>query len=433
MRSLPALLFLCLIAAAPATAQTATGSAVNEAVEALQRDNVYVAPGTDRVSEGEADRLRVRIANSGAAPLYLAVLPESARNEAGGSTSTLVGQIGNRLVAEGAPDDIVVAVVAGGQFRVGGPRGTIEASTRAAREHEGDLVGAIGAFVDEIGRLRQGGAASGSRDGRDTGGDGGTPWILYGLLGAGGAAFFVSRRNKKRVATAELAEVKGNVRDELVALGEDIGALDLDVQMPGADPQAVADYQRAVEAYQRGEDTWERARSVEELEGVGAALEEGRWAMASAKARLNGQAPPERRPPCFFDPRHGPSDRDVEWAPPGGQPRPVPACAADALAVEEGQDPASREIMVGGQRMPMWQAGPAYAPFMGGFFGASLFPMLMMGTMMGGMFGPGIAYGDSDIGGGGFGDGGGFGSGGFGDGGGFGGGDFGGGGGGGDF
>ena len=33
---------------------------------------------------------------------------------------------------------------------------------------------------------------------------------------------------------------------------------------------------------------------------------------------LDGRKPPERRPPCFFDPRHGPSSRDVEWAPPGG-------------------------------------------------------------------------------------------------------------------
>src|SRR3712207_7562347 len=42
---------------------------------------------------------------------------------------------------------------------------------------------------------------------------------------------------------------------------------------------------------------------------------------------------------CFFDPRHGPSARDVEWAPPGGAPRLVPACAADAVRIEDGEDP----------------------------------------------------------------------------------------------
>ena len=64
----------------------------------------------------------------------------------------------------------------------------------------------------------------------------------------------------------------------------------------------------------------------------------------SARARLEGREPPERRSPCFFDPRHGPSSRDVEWAPPGGAPRMVPACEADAQRVERGEDPETREV-----------------------------------------------------------------------------------------
>jgi hypothetical protein len=147
--------------------------------------------------------------------------------------------------------------------------------------------------------------------------------------------------------------------------------------------------------------------------------------MASAKARLAGEEPPERRPPCFFDPRHGPSVRDVEWAPPGGELRPVPACAADALRVEEGEEPESREVLAGGRRTPYWNAGPAYGPWAGGFYGATagaLLPMLFVGSMLGSGFGWG------DEGGGGDDDFDGFGGGDFGGGGGdFGGGDFGGG------
>ena len=91
--------------------------------------------------------------------------------------------------------------------------------------------------------------------------------------------------------------------------------------------------------------------------------------MASAKARFAGEQPPERRPPCFFDPRHGPSSRDVEWSPPYGEPRAVPACEADAQRVERGEDPQTREVECAGRRVPYWQAGPAYAPFAGGYFG----------------------------------------------------------------
>src|SRR5207244_862017 len=110
----------------------------------------------------------------------------------------------------------------------------------------------------------------------------------------------------------------------------------------------------------------------------------------------------------------GPSSRDVEWAPPGGTPRPVPACEADAQQVERGEDPASREVLVGGVRTPYW-AAPGYMPFYGGFF-----PGLFLGELLGGGFGGGWYGGYDDQPDSGLGD---FGGGGGGD---FGGGDFGG-------
>jgi hypothetical protein len=202
--------------------------------------------------------------------------------------------------------------------------------------------------------------------------------------------------------------------------------------MPGADAQAVADYDHAVARYTEADEQWKRSRSPRDLGPVGSALEEGRWAMASAKARFAGAEPPERRPPCFFDPRHGPSTRDVAWSPPFGEEREVPACEADAQRVERGDDPDAREVEWAGRRVPYWQAGPAYAPYAGGFFSGGLLPGLLVGSLLGGAMAPGAAYGEDtggagDVGGGDFG-GGDFGGGDFG-GGGFGGGDFGGGGG----
>lgn len=52
-----------------------------------------------------------------------------------------------------------------------------------------------------------------------------------------------------------------------------------------------------------------------------------------ANAALTG------RPLCFFDPRHGPSVNRVAWAPPGGAPRDVDVCAADAVRLTEGLPP----------------------------------------------------------------------------------------------
>ena len=53
-------------------------------------------------------------------------------------------------------------------------------------------------------------------------------------------------------------------------------------------------------------------------------------------ARSTGATRPSAVHPASSIPRHGPSTRDVEWAPPGGTPRTVPACEADAQAVERG-------------------------------------------------------------------------------------------------
>jgi hypothetical protein len=199
---------------------------------------------------------------------------------------------------------------------------------------------------------------------------------------------FKTRRDR------EWDEVSAVARDDLVALGDDIRALDLDVQMPGANTDAVQRYGQAVEAYDRANTAMEAARRPEDLGTVSESLEEGRFAMAAAKAHLEGRPPPERRPPCFFDPRHGPSTTDVDWAPPGGQPRPVPACAADALRISEGFDPHGRQVAVDGRPTDYWNAPAHYGPYAGGFFGGfgggGLLPGLLAGSLLGGALGFGM-------------------------------------------
>jgi hypothetical protein len=235
----------------------------------------------------------------------------------------------------------------------------------------------------------------------------------------------------------EWEEVRDAARDDMVALGDDIRALDLDVEMPDVNPDAKQRYGQAVEAYDRANLVFERARQPEDLEAMASALEEGRFAMVAAKAIMEGREPPERRPPCFFDPRHGPSTEDVDWAPPGGQPRPVPACAADALRIKEGFDPHGRQVTVDGRPTDYWNAPAHYGPYAGGYFGGAgggLLPGLLMGSVLGGALGLGAGLFADDAfggeGGGDWGDGGDGGGdgGGWGDGGDFGGGDFGGGG-----
>ncbi len=236
--------------------------------------------------------------------------------------------------------------------------------------------------------------------------------------------FFGHKTRRER----EWEEVRSSAQDDLVALGDDIRSLDVDIAMPDVTVEAKQRYEQSLQAYQRASEIFDRAKQPDDLAPVSSTLEEGRFAMACAKALLDGRPEPERRPPCFFDPRHGPSSEEVDWAPPGGAPRPVPACAADAVRIRDGFEPHGRQVSVNGRPTDYWNAPRHYGPWAGGYFngfgGGGLLPGLLLGSALGAGLGFGAAgLGDAFEGddGGGYGDDGG-------DGGDFGGGDFGGGG-----
>jgi hypothetical protein len=371
-----------LLAAAPAARAQRE---IERAAAAVATEQVYVSPGLEQrvLTPQIADALRAQAKREAPGRVFVAVLDVPASVGAGQAAAELRDRVGK----PGA-----YGVVAHSQFRATGSQAAVDAANAAFQAHH--LEGPAAVLQDFIHR-----AASDDGGG---GGGGGGALILLGVVAVGGGALLVGRRRRRQREDEEFAEVKERARDEVVALGEDIGALDLDVRRPSLPDAVRTDYETAVNAYDRADTAWERARSPEDLEPVGAALEEGRWAMESTRARLDGREPPERRPPCFFDPRHGPSSRDVEWAPDGGAPRPVPACEADAQRVERGLMPETREVVLGGRAMPYYAAGPMYAPFMGGFFGGGLLPGLLIGSMFD-WDGPGFDGGGGDFGGGDFG------------------------------
>jgi hypothetical protein len=416
----------------PVLAQTTVESSIaEEAGAALQDDSVYVHPDAE-FSDSDAEELRERIADANAGPIYIAILPEDAARVAGGDAGALLELIGGEVGRAGTYAAVVGTELRAGATETGTPfePGTVpQLADEAVQANGGEGTAAVlFDFVDRLGETAAGGGSSG--------GGSGIFGALPLLLIAGGIGVFAltRRRRRARQEQEQLEEVREVALDDLVALGDDLRALDLDVEMPGVDPRAKEDYVRALGYYERATADLDRARRPQDLEPVTTALEEGRFAMASAKARLEGREPPEHRRPCFFDPRHGPSEKDVLWAPPGGAPREVPACAIDAQRVEHGEDPMVREITVAGRRRPYWDAPPHYGGWAGGYYGGfGLFEGMLLGSIFSGGWGGFGGWGHHGGGSGGFGGGdlggGGFGGGDFGGGGGFGGGDFGGGGG----
>jgi hypothetical protein len=398
VRMLIALLVAGLAGAAPALAQTTTGR-LDEAADALRSSPVYSDPDAERaLSDDEVADLRDAIAREDAGPMYIAVIPASVAEEAGGDPDAALREL---ALAVGKPG--TYAAVIGDSFRAGAmggvlPRGAAGTlATQALDSERGAGTAAVlQDFVRSVGEVRRGGEVP-DGGGEDGGGFPGA--VLLALLAIPAALFGWSRWRRRKQEQEEFAEVREVARGDVLALGEDIRALDLDMEMPNADPEAKQHYALAVERYSQAGEAFDRARRAEDLQPVTEALEEGRWAMEAARAEMEGRPAPERRAPCFFDPRHGPSVTDVEWAPPGGQPRPVPACAADAVRIRDGQDPSMRQVPVGGELVPYWQAGPAYGPWAGGFFGGGLFPGLFIGSMLGGGFGvPVHAHDEGDFG-----------------------------------
>jgi uncharacterized membrane protein YgcG len=249
--------------------------------------------------------------------------------------------------------------------------------------------------------------------------------LLVAALGA--VALVAGRRNKERALSLreeEVAPVRKLAFEDITAFGEDLQELDLEMSGHDLDAGANADYQRALDAYESAKLAGDSITQPDDIRHITEIIEDGRYAVACVRARVAGESLPTRRPPCFFDPRHGLSVADVPYIPPDGVERDVPACALDAERVRAGADPDVRKVMVGAQRVPYWQGGRAYAPYASGYFGA-FGPMtwMFMGGMMFGDFGDSGDSGDGGNGGdgggdGGGGDGGGFDSGGF-DGGGF--------------
>ncbi len=214
--------------------------------------------------------------------------------------------------------------------------------------------------------------------------------FLVVLAIAAFAVVAIVKANQRRALErkeAELAPVRQFAFEDVTALGEELQVLDMEMAGRDLDPGEHADYQRALDSYESAKRAADKITEPEHVKGVTEILEDGKYAMACVRARVGGLPLPTRRPPCFFDPRHGLSVEDVPYTPPGGAERDVPACVLDAERVHAGAEPDIRKVMVGNRRVPYFQGGRAYQPYAAGYFGGfGPMDMMFMGMLFGGGF-----------------------------------------------
>jgi hypothetical protein len=194
-------------------------------------------------------------------------------------------------------------------------------------------------------------------------------------------------------AQRALEEALGVARSDLAAIADEVGVIDVDVQSPGAPPDAGDRYDEALRSFMLAGEQLERAQRPADLVAVGGALERARYELACARTLLDGAEPPARTAPCLFDPRHGASVAEVPWAPGGvgdavaSAARPVPACAADAQCVADGTAPDLRLVSLGDRQIPYWDVPVLYGPLLVGYYdrfgGAERLSGLLRGTPLG--------------------------------------------------
>lgn len=220
-------------------------------------------------------------------------------------------------------------------------------------------------------------------------------WVLLALGAALVFAFVSSRRREtqqRELAAADaVAKVRKVAEEDVTRFGEELMALDADTLTTTMDQAMRQDYQRALDAYDNASTLLRDVRQPDDVTHVTQTLEDGRYALACVRARAEGEPLPQRRPPCFFNPGHGPAQADAMFAPPGGQAREVPVCLADADRLAHGAEPDTRQVRDGNRMVPWYQGGPAYRPYAGGYYGSyamsGLFPAFILGSMLGGGWG----------------------------------------------
>ncbi|WP_326785336.1 hypothetical protein [Streptomyces sp. NBC_00151] len=410
-RGLPGLLVALMLAAlalvwfpaAPAHAATD----VSTVAAALRKGPVYVDPAASgQLSASEADALAAKIKKADK-PLFVAVLPADFPTENlfrnlrtdTGVTGLYAIRLGDRFDARA---DSAVMSRSAVQNLVVGVQGVSDANTQLNRFTDLALPGIHGSAPASWGGATNGGGNGG---GVSTG-----ALIAVGAVAVvgGAGAYTVVRRNRRRKEEeqrAALDRLRVVVDEDITAFGEELDRLDFHPAEAGADDVMRADYERALDAYEQAKSFMAEARRPEDVRAVTQSLEEGRFSLAVLAARREHRPVPERRAPCFFDPRHGPSVADAAWTPDGGAPREVPVCKADWMRLTGGEQPEVREVETEYGRRPYWDAGPAYGPWAGGYFGGGVLPGLLVGTVLGSMMaspGYGAAYGTGygDFGGG---------------------------------
>ena len=294
----------------PVPHAAAAGSSAREVAAGLRSDPVYVADSErERLSVPERGRLRLRIVRKDIGRIQIAVVSPESADRAGGVGAlanavdqAMPGRRGSLVLTTGSAFHVVTS------HRVVEPTAAALRSAVQSNRDEG-LAAQLLAAVDGIAEVDPGAGADvnappagmptitvPASQANDVADDVGDSFRLGVLIVAaaiavpfllGAMALVMALRRRHQAAEDRETLERGDARDELVALGEEIQALDLDVEMPDASARGREEYERALRLYDRANQLLGRDDPSEvELYEARRSLEEGRRRLAAARDAL---------------------------------------------------------------------------------------------------------------------------------------------------
>ena len=274
-------------------------------------------------------------------------------------------------------------------------------ATTAVQDHQNDPAAALTEFVSSV--KSKAGSASSTGSGSSSSGAWIAIVIVIGVLLIAGllVGLLIIRPRRARRAR-DLKDAKAAAQDDLLALNQQITDRGQRRRHPASTPTRRPSRRRRWPPTSGAPPPWTRR----------AAPGHGCWSAGTsprpstgwpaAEALAHGQPRPDRRPSCFFDPRHGMSVADVAWTPPDGGPtREVPVCANDLHKIERGVEPEMRTVRQTGSQTPVYYANAGFAPaYWGGYgYGPDLFTGFLLGSALSGGWGGGYGWGGPGWGG----------------------------------
>ena len=296
----------------PVPHAAAAGSSAREVADGLRSDPVYVADSERKqLSVAEQGRLRLRIVRRDIGRIQIGVVSPASAERAGGVGAlanavdqAMPGRRGSLVLTTGTAFHVVTS------HRVVEPTAAALRSAVQSNSDEG-LAAQLLAAVDGIAEVDPGAGADVNAPpagmptitvpvspAGDVAGDVGDSFRIGVLIVAGaiavpfllGAMALVMALRRRRQADEDRETLqRGDARDELVALGEEIQALDLDVELAAAGARGREEYERALRLYDRANHLLTADDPSEvELYEARRSLEEGRRRLAAARDALAG-------------------------------------------------------------------------------------------------------------------------------------------------